>query len=205
MTPKIYQSMPESIRGCFTDEHPLGPVAAEHMQAIQESAFLLNPETTAFKNVMSGASIILGRRGAGKSALLDMLVDRKALRKHLDDFYRNSPSVAALGAGSELSKDYFVTIRIDAPTEMGEVDRIIRQIKFPTLEASADAWRKRIVYNILLHFLNHKEERAILHGSLRSLLGKIDNIRRIDVGALLKVRELVPAIKEAHVNREELL
>src|SRR5262249_24845035 len=75
----------------------------------------------------------------------------------------------------------------------------------PTLEASADAWRKRIVFNILLHFLNHKEERHILHSGLRSLLGKIDSIRRIDVGALLKVRELVPAIKEAHLNREELL
>ena len=127
MAPKIYQSMPDSIRDCFTDEHPLGPVAAEHMQEIQESAFLLNPETAAFRGVMGGASIILGRRGAGKSALPDMLVDRKALRKHLDDFYRGSPAFTALDAGSELNKDYFVTIRIDAPTEMSEVDRIIRQ------------------------------------------------------------------------------
>lgn len=205
MVPKIYQSMPEGVQAYFTEELPLGPVAAEHIQDQRVAAFLLNPETTAFRGVMAGASIILGRRGAGKSALLDMLVDRKALRKHLDEFYRNSPAVLGLGASSELSKEYFVTIRIDAPTEMGEVDRIIRQIKFPTLEASADAWRKRIVHNILLHFLNHPRERTILPNNLRTLLGRIDAIRKFDVGSLLRIRDLVPAIKEAHLNRDQLL
>jgi len=150
-------------------------------------------------------SIILGRRGAGKSALLDTLVDRKGLKKHLDEFYRNSPAMLQIGDKSELTKDYFVTIRIDAPHEMGEVDRIIRQIKFPTLEASADAWRKRIMHNILLHFLNNAQERSILPGALRTLLQKIDAIRKGDVKNAMKVQELVGAIRDAHVNREALL
>jgi hypothetical protein len=203
MVPKIYLSMPEGMSEYFTDEYPLGPVAAEHIRDDHVAAYLLNPETDAFRGVMHGASIILGRRGAGKSALLNSLTDRETMRRHLEEFYRASPAFQHLRADSELSKSYFFCLNIDAPNEMAEVDRITRQIKFPTVESSADAWRKRIMHNVLLHFLNTPSDRQALPKDLRTILEKINSIRHGD--ARMRLRELIPAIRDAHLNREDIL
>jgi hypothetical protein len=203
MGPRIYDSMPPSVFDYFTDEYPLGPVTTERILEPAASAFLLNPETSAFKGVMNGASIILGRRGSGKSALLASLVDRSGLQVYLKEFF--GQNLKSYGPTSELKKDYFVTIRINAPTEMAAVDNMIRNRTFPTLEGAADAWHSRIMHNILLHFINSETARLGLPPALRAAIKQIVRISKTDARKPLPMNKLIAAINAAHKNRLSLL
>lgn len=60
----------EMLKEHFTPESPLGPISSDHIYDPDVMKYLFNTENRIYSDVLNKPSIIVGRRGAGKTAFL---------------------------------------------------------------------------------------------------------------------------------------
>lgn len=60
----------EMLKEHFTPESPLGPISSDHIYDPEVMKYLFNTENRIYSDVLNKPSIIVGRRGAGKTAFL---------------------------------------------------------------------------------------------------------------------------------------
>ncbi len=202
----IYRKLPAGTAACFTSEHLLGPVAAERIEDPAVAAFLFNPETTAFRAIADGASIVLGRRGAGKSALIKTFLSPKLVREHIAAHFPDSPSARAVEhTDTDLNETNHIAIWVSAPFEMAEVDRIVRATKFYTVEMCAEAWTTRLWLNVVKRFIEDDKARRILPARLRDVYKSLSDLGNPEGIGPLKVSHVPKLIARVQANKASLI
>jgi hypothetical protein len=206
MLHRIYQQLPPRTADCFTPENLLGPVAAERIPDPAVAAFLFNPETAAFRAVTDGASIVLGRRGAGKSALIKAFLEPQSVRDSASALFAESAATRALLQGAnDFNDENQIVIWVSAPYEMAEVDRIVRATKFYSVEMCADAWRQRLWLNVVKRFIEDEKARRLLPAKLRGVYRSLAELNDAEAIGPLKIALVPKLIQRVRANRATLI
>ena len=135
---------PPSLEQYFTDQMPFGPINAAPIEDQAIAAFLLNPHTPFFSAMVKGQSVVVGRRGAGKSAIVNALRDPLLLAKYLNSFEKKTRD-SVMADVMNIGDDRTLVVDIPADYEMTEVNSILRKkgLNVP-VELRADIWLGRI-------------------------------------------------------------
>src|SRR5215213_8534741 len=105
------------LRNTLTRTSPLGPSDAAQISDIEVAASLFDPHNKSFNSLIRGdVSLLLGRRGSGKTALLNSY----KYQPYLDNF--NRPNV--LGARAD-SRVYNIVIDVVTYKQFDEMQRLV--------------------------------------------------------------------------------
>jgi hypothetical protein len=137
---------------------PLGPVDSDDIDDSECFAKLYEWDNTSFAGLLSGSHVIIGRRGSGKSALLNAVRHKQKLlerikREERFPFFTETHDLGqlALRATQELF------LKIDLPAEIDELKATYSNAAFiPTVENLAKYWYNRIFIRI-----GHQIERDV--------------------------------------------
>lgn len=142
----------ERLKRYISDRFPLGPVDADRISDPECSARLYEWHNTAFAKVLKGGShVVIGRRGSGKSALLNAIRDYKtffesALKSNDDGKpFRDLHNITDIDIRSV--SDF--VLDLDLTREIPELE--IRLSQGPSMhyvERLEDHWRDRIFFCI---------------------------------------------------------
>lgn len=143
-----HKSAPKGLDNFFTPQRPFGPVDARLIEDGDIATFLLNPETPFFSAMISGQSVVVGRRGAGKSAIVKALKSPTLLAKYLAEF--EPQDVKDLSARvKRLDGNRVLVVEIPADYEMSEVNALMRRRPMASTEIIADLWLYRCWIHVL--------------------------------------------------------
>lgn len=199
-------TIPHNTSKYFTHESPLGPSDAGAISDHEVSNYLLNPETESFRSVLTGASIIVGRRGAGKSALVLALKNKAALRQYLIDYQSGSSEFKVHADLTDLEAEHVTVITIPAHIEMAEVSTLLRR-RGTALgpELGADIWRGRLWMYVVKELLRDSKLTQRLTKKTRQLISDIKRLRDEDSLAQLDAAELRRIMNSLSVNKVALI
>lgn len=129
------QSIDDRIRQYVTKDAPLGPSDAARITDTEVAAHLFDPHNQSFNSLLrKDLSVVIGRRGSGKTALLNSYKYVPYLGK-----------IAPKKFGSDF-RAYGIVIEISAYKKFQEMQRrVVRDGAFRPIEAVVDDWEKLIV------------------------------------------------------------
>lgn len=141
--------VPHTIGTYFDDDNPLGPVAAEYISDKEVAAYLLSLENESYAELFQGASVLFGRKGAGKSSVLNSFTFPSAIRSQIALTLDHVPPSKVLRTAGEFHKAYAVIVKIDAAREISKVYNDVKQDSLRLPELAAEAWNKRLWLNVV--------------------------------------------------------
>ena len=142
----------ERLKDYISDRFPLGPVDADRISDPECSARLYEWHNTAFAKVLKGGShVVIGRRGSGKSALLNAIRDYKTFfepaLKSIDEgkAFRDFHNISDIDIRSV--SDF--VLDLDLTREIPELQvRLSQGPRMHYVERLEDHWRDRIFFCI---------------------------------------------------------
>jgi hypothetical protein len=142
----------ERLKDYISDRFPLGPVDADRISDPECSARLYEWHNTAFAKVLKGGShVVIGRRGSGKSALLNAIRDYKtffepALKSNDEGkAFRDTHEISDIDIRSV--SDF--VLDLDLYREIPELQlRLFQGASMPYVELLEDHWRDKIFFCI---------------------------------------------------------
>ena len=146
----VVQEVPQSIGTYFDDDNPLGPVAAEHINDNEVAAYLTSIENEAFHEISQGVSLLFGRKGAGKSSLLNSFHFPSQIRTTTRLSLGSSAKRQIISKDSDFRRPYDLIVQVDASKELDAVHSKVVKHGLPGPEIAADHWKKRLWLNVLV-------------------------------------------------------
>jgi hypothetical protein len=138
------------IRRYVTKDAPLGPSDAARITDIEVAAHLFDPHNQSFNSLLrKDLSVVIGRRGSGKTALLNSYKYVPYLGK-----------IAPKKFGSDF-RAYGIVIEISTYKKFQEMQRrVVRDGSFRPIEAVVDDWEKLIVDYFLATLVSETGKQA---------------------------------------------
>jgi len=130
----LSKSLADRLRQYLTPELPLGPYDAADITDLEVAARLFDPHNKSFNTLLRrDLSVLIGRRGSGKTALLNSY----SYRLHLDKYFK--PTVKS--AASDY-RSYDIVIPIETYKEFDQMQKlVVRDANvFRPVEAIVDDW-----------------------------------------------------------------
>lgn len=147
--PLTLPEVPHNISAYFDDDNPLGPVAAEYISNKEVAAYLLSLENESYMELFQGAAVLFGRKGAGKSSVLNSFLFPSTIKSHMALALDHLPAPKTLRAATDLQKSYAIIVKIDAAREISKVYGEVKQEGLRLPELAAEAWNKRLWLNVV--------------------------------------------------------
>jgi hypothetical protein len=136
----------ELLKEYVSPSVPLGAWDSDNIDDPECFAKLYEWDNTSFAGLLSGSQIIIGRRGSGKSALLNAVRDKQKFIDRIRTEERSSSFPETYGLGQQslkLTQELF--LQIDLPAEIDELKKTYQNVDFlPTVETLAKYWYNRI-------------------------------------------------------------
>jgi hypothetical protein len=132
-------SLAARLRGYLKPSTPLGPTDASRIHDVEVAARLFDPHNDSFKTLLRrDLSVLTGRRGSGKTALLNSY----AYRPFLDKFAR--PSIRS--ASSDY-RTYDIVIEIETYKHFDDMQKLVvrNSAAFRPVEAVVDDWESIVL------------------------------------------------------------
>lgn len=140
----------DRLRKYMTKDAPLGPSDAARITDIEVAARLFDPHNQSFNSLLrKDVSVVIGRRGSGKTALLNSYkyvpyLGKEAPKKFSSDF-----------------RSYGVVIEISTYKKFQEMQRrVVKDGLFRPIEAVVDDWEKLIVEYFLATLVSTAGKRS---------------------------------------------
>jgi hypothetical protein len=140
----------ELLKNHITRAFPLGPVDTDNIKEPGCAAILYEWQNTAFAKLVKGSHVIIGRRGSGKSALLNAIRDSSIFVSML----RSEAHGKTFQESNEIfesdlnSLPHFV-LRLSLPSEIFLLKRkLLEGPSRPHVEIVSDYWHDRIFFKI---------------------------------------------------------
>lgn len=140
----------ELLKEYVSPSVPLGAWDSDNIDDPECFAKLYEWDNTSFAGLLSGSQVIIGRRGSGKSALLNAVRDKQKFldRIEMEGRLFSFAETYDLGRQSlKLTQEIF--LKIDLPAEIDELKATYPNADFiPTVENLAKYWYNRIFFRI---------------------------------------------------------
>lgn len=172
----VLSEIPHSIAAYFDDDNPLGPVAAEYISDREVAAYLISLENDAFAELFQGTPILFGRKGAGKSSVINSFLFAHGIRSQTALTLDRSLRATDPRTESDLRRDYDIIVKIDASREINHVHAEVRSSSLPLPELAAAAWTRRLWLNALTTVSLRPDIIDKFDTSLKQLLIKISSM-----------------------------
>lgn len=147
---QIDSKLRETLVQFVHDRQPLGPPDASKVSDPAVAALLYDWRNRSFADLLKGSHIVVGRRGAGKSALVNTYEIKAELLRRTNE---NSVGadfrsyMRALGVqDSQISRIPDVVERVDIPEEMFRLRAAVGEANVPSVELLAKYWKLRILF-----------------------------------------------------------
>ncbi|HMG48682.1 MAG TPA: hypothetical protein VK614_14635 [Allosphingosinicella sp.] len=145
----VLNEIPHSIGTYFDDDNPLGPVAAEYIGDREVAAYLITLENDAFGELFQGTPILFGRKGAGKSSIINSFQYAHGIKSQTALALDRTPKAVNPKSETDLRRDYDIIVKVDASREISHVHAQVRSSSLPLPELAAAAWTRRLWLNAL--------------------------------------------------------
>ena len=209
--------MPEEVdarlRRCLKRKSPLAPFDASRIQDNEVAAKLFDPQNRSFNDLMrSEVTLLIGRRGSGKTALLNGYRYWRYLQKKTDDVLPDDSLDLA---------DYDLVINISTHDHFRTIQETIAGPKdtYWPIESVVEEWKRVLVDYILVTLLAEYGDRFPENSDLESIRHYVSQIDHSDEAihravwgpsVITSIRRLLPnwprrqAFSERHdaVNQE---
>lgn len=174
--------VPAGIEAYFDDEQPLGPVAADYISDEDIAAYLVTLELEASRDLTHGASILFGRKGAGKSSTLKSFGYRGEPRSvRALSLSEPSPS-EVLENRAKFLRQYKLVLDIDSAPIIETIYERLATKALKSPEAAAREWRDELWLRVLRHVLKKPSLRKLLSDELQTDLASIaDDIASLGI------------------------
>lgn len=177
----ILSEIPKTIGAHFNEECPLGPIAAELIDDAEVAAYLTSLENDACEELVNGASVLFGRKGAGKSSLLNSFCYPKRIKTHLALSLFEQKSITPVMNRPAFWQNIGLTITIRVSDEIGHIHRELKNEPIIGPEAAARIWRAKFWQIILFRTLSRRALIERLSSGLRKKLEEVADL----IGALI--------------------
>jgi hypothetical protein len=141
------KSIDARIKKYVTPHAPLGPSDAAQIRDTEVAARLFDPHNKSFNSLLrKDLSVVIGRRGSGKTALLNS--------------YKYRPYLGKVGPSGSDFKAYDIVIEIVTHKQFQDMQRRVVRDKatFRPIEAVVDDWGKLIVDYVLATLLSQVKD-----------------------------------------------
>jgi len=178
------------LKRYINEEHPLGPSDASQIDDIEVAASLFDPHYSSFNILLrKDISVVTGRRGSGKTALLNSYIYKRYLQNSI--FLEESNDL----------RDYQIVIPIQSfrhfdrmqPIVLGQ-DRNIQR----SIEGIIDEWKVLIQDYVIAHIAKELQE----DGYEENLQSLLDYLNNSESGEVSDIRRKIwgPGLWEFFVN-----
>ncbi|NWG52664.1 MAG: hypothetical protein HXY28_02995 [Hydrogenophilaceae bacterium] len=191
----MFADIPSDVAGYFKPEMPLGPTKGENIKSSAAAAFLLRLENAAFAGIATRASVLIGRRGAGKSVLLRSFTNSYEIASHVEAYLHEADIRRLIRSQNEFTQKYDIVLTLDKPDEATSVVKEIVQEGLFTPEHAARIWEERLWTHVLRALVLDKKLWPRLQPQRRQLLGLLDKTglfdrrHQPDLAALIKAAQ----------------
>ncbi len=166
--------VPERADVYFDEDNPLGPAAAEYIKDEQVAAYLVSLENEAFREIAQGAHILYGRKGAGKSSLLNSFLYPSRLKTSTRLSLENPATTQkSLPQSSDFFRNYDLIVPVDAAKEFSAVYGDVLKDNLPGTELAARHWEARLWLNAMFTGCRRTDLVSKLSHDLREDLIKV--------------------------------
>jgi hypothetical protein len=148
----------------------LGPIDAYNIRNDEVAAELFDTNNSSFKDLLLGRSLIVGRRGAGKSALLNTYRQRPLLHNRP----RTTPASTRGRTNFDQVRSYDLVVEIVSHSQLEAMQTRVRNSLIddmaPSVETLSECWRNEL-WVIILHHMKSK---------LQNVLSPYSDYRKIE-------------------------
>ncbi len=159
--------VPTGITSYFDDEHPLGPVAADQINDEEVAAYLVTLEIEAARDLTHGASILFGRKGAGKSSILKSFTYGGEPRSHRVLSLSDPNSKNVLKERIHFLSDFKVVLNIDSADLMEIIYERMEHKPLKSPEGAAKEWKRDLWLAVLKNVLKKPALQLMLNPGLQ--------------------------------------
>lgn len=153
----------------FAAPYVLGPLDLKPLQDRTLSAFLTDFENVSVQALTTHVSVILGRRGAGKSSILKAFEAVEEIRRYA--VLARSEATTKLFSADEttdLNRIYTSTISIVMHSDLSSIQTSCLRIGFAKIEHYVEAWRFRIWHYIVRNLASNQRELERLPSNIQT-------------------------------------
>jgi hypothetical protein len=193
------------------DPSPLGPIDAAHIDDPQVAAALYDVENSSFHDLLAGRSLIVGRRGAGKSALLRTYKQRELLMSRIAhsrlSSHRNDPF--------ESTKKYDFIVEVLSAKKFEDMQSEINKKYDPGVEPAVETlsghWRHQLWILVLKELFQAYRDRYVSDASFSLIVdfvGQAFNIRQQEAVrglALGRISGALPVLNDFQEHLEKAI
>lgn len=205
-------TLAERLRGYLTPTAPLGPSDASQIRDVEVAARLFDPHNDSFNTLLRrDLSVLIGRRGSGKTALLNSYTYRPFLDKYFKPHVRSAASDY---------RSYDLVIAVETYKHFDDMQQlVVRDPKiFRPVEAIVDDWESIVTDFFFAKLVSEELEAGRKSAAIERLRDYLhqdedDYKRQVremvwGVGLLDRLRQLMHLGGSSHaqrMNREDAL